>query len=207
MQLPDSPADISGPHGRAWRADLAAILAQQRAKHGSAPPLELNVCGWYVHAPFSHPIWPCVAINCISLRDVLGWPPAKINLEGATHELFVGAIDPDTPVRIDRFAPTLRPINYAGQFIAGDDDEARERVEAAVREVCAGTLNPDSDGRHQWAARFSRSNFKPGADAPDFLVAGPSGLTMVGTGGANVSALQTIVETAATLGADESKPQ
>jgi hypothetical protein len=167
----------------------------------------LQVGSWYVHAPFSHPLWPCVVVIGLSLRDVPGWPPAKINLDGATHEVMVYALDPKQSIRLDRPPAYLTPCNFAGQFTADSDDAAAQRIELAVRDICAGELNPDSDGRHQWAARFSRSNFKPGADRPDLMAVGPSGLTVVGMGGANTRALGAILNTAKTLGADESKPQ
>jgi len=205
--LPPQKPDYTGTHGRAWRMDLAAILVKQMAQHGKAPPLELNVCGWVAHAPYSHPIWPSVAINCISLRDVPGWPPATIHLQGATHELFVGAINPEVDVRLDETPDILRPLNFAGQFICASDDDARERVEQAVRDICDGTLNPDSDNRSAWGDRFSRSNAKPGFDSPDVIALTPGGLIAVGTGAANVKALEAIAKTSATLSADESKPQ
>lgn len=206
-KLPYQQPDHVGTHGRAWRFNLKSILDAQRAKHGTAPPMELNTCAWAVYAPFSHPMWPCVAVACISLRDVPGWPSATINLPGATHEVMVMALDPDKPVCVDQQPSYLRPTNFAGQFIASSDDEARERIEQAVRDICAGTLNPDSDGRHQWAERFSRSNFKPLADMPDVLLpTAGGGVVAVGMGSANVKALVDVVEKQAAMSADESKP-
>lgn len=205
--LPPQPADHVGPHGQAWRVDTAAILREQVAKAGKAPPIELQVCHWVVHAPYSHPIWPCVAVMCISLRDIEGWPPATILLEGATHEVMVAALEPDRPVRIDKPAAMLQPLNFAGQFIAASDEAARARIEETVRDICAGTLNPDTDNRRAWADRFSRSNAKPGFDTPDALVIGQGTALAVGTGAANVKALTDLVTTSATLAADERKPQ
>ncbi len=206
--LPSQEPDHIGPHGRAWRCDLNAVLQKQLRQHGQAPPLELNVCGWLVWAPWSHPIWPCVVINCISLREIPGWPSAHISLPGATHELFVASIDPDATIRIDESPETLRPINFAGQFISASDDEARERIDRAVRDICAGTLNPDSDGRAQWTERFSGSNLKPGALEPDSASLLPDGTVLIkGTGGAMVRALKAAGEVAQTLSADEGKPQ
>ena len=194
VHLPTTPPDITGDLGRAWRTDLRAILDKARAKYGKAPPLELNVAGWIAYAPYSHPLWPCVTVGCISLHDVPGWPPAVIHLPGATHEVFVAAIDPSCALRIDEQPPTLRPLNFAGQFICGSHDEARERIEQAVRDICDGTLNPDSDNRRAWAERFSRSNFKAGADLPDVIVPAPDGgAVVVGMGATNVRALQQVV--------------
>ena len=203
QQLPHHDPEIAGPHGRAWRVDLDAVSSGQ----SNPPPRELSVCAWYVHAPWSHPLWPCVAVMLVSLRDVAGWPPASISLPGATHEVMVYALSPDHPVDTRKPPHYLLPCNFAGQFIEPSDDSANARVEAAVRAICNGTLNPDSDGRQQWAALFGRALFKDGADSSDFIAAGPEGMVAVGMGGANVRNLQTIVETQATLQADESKPQ
>jgi len=206
--LPTTAPNYVGTYGRAWRYDLEALHRNSVARHGSSAPTELQVCAWAVHAPHSHPIWPCVTIACISLREFPGWPPAHIYAPGATHEVLVMALDPGHPVALDAQPHHLRPLNYAGQFVAASDAEARDRVDSAVLDVCNGTLNPDSDGRHQWAARFGRSMFKADADTPDFLALKAGGdMLMKGTGGANTRALQQVVETSATLAADESKPQ
>ena len=206
-KLPAQHPDYIGPCGRAWRCDLDAILHKQQLK-GRAPPRELNICGWLAFAPYSHPIWPCVAVNCISLRDVPGWPPAVIHLEGATHEVFVAACDPDHPLAVDESAKTLQPLNFAGQFICASDGEARDLVDQAVRDICDGTLNPDTDHRHAWFARFSRSNAKAGADMPDMIAVTPTGeVVVIGTGASNVGMLEQVAITAATLAADESKKQ
>jgi hypothetical protein len=205
--LPSSAPDYVGAHGKAWRFDLDAVH-RACVRDGAAPPRELQVCGWAAHAPYSHPIWPCVMVCCISLRDAPGWPPAVVNMPGATHEVMVIALDPAHEVQLDDRPRYLSPLNFfTGQFIAASDDEARERVDQAVRDICDGTLNPDSDNRRAWGERFSRSNIKPGFDDPDFIVAGPGGIVAVGTGAAQVKLLDEIVKTSATLGADESKPQ
>lgn len=205
--IPAAVPDICGPAGRAWRFDCDAIHAGQLAMHGKAPPRELSIASWAVYAPNSHPIWPCVAVLGISLRDVPGWPAAKINMPGATHEVFVLALDPNEPIRLDEGPIPLRPSNFAGQFIAASDEQAAAMIESAVQEICAGTLNPDSDGRRQWVERFSGSNLLPGALDPHFIAGKPGTLIMVGTGAQNVRALEEIVNTVATLSADESKPQ
>lgn len=200
--LPINPPDYVGRHGRAWRLDLVAITAAHLAKHGRSAPLALNPCAWIAHAPYSHPIWPCVAVNLISLRDFPGWPPAVVNLPDATHEVIVAAIDPDEALHVDRQPKFLYPLNFVGQFVAASDDEAREQIDQAVRDICDGKLNPDTDNRQAWVDRFSASNVKN--VAPQGIGINADGTVVVqGTGASVVNSLLALQ----TAQADEGKPQ
>ena len=42
----DSPPDMTGPHGRAWKTDVGAIAR----RFPDGPPAELTPCGWIVEA-------------------------------------------------------------------------------------------------------------------------------------------------------------
>lgn len=157
--IAEKAPDIDG-FARAWRLDLAASRAKA-AGHNN--PDDSTVNGWIVNAPWSHPIWPNVAVLCIHLRDQPNQtqPPVK-HLEGATHEIIVLALDPDHVPEIDgerlRF---LQPSNFVGQFKTTDDDAAAAIIDTMVARICAGTLNPDTDAQTQWVGLFGDHCFKP----------------------------------------------
>jgi len=150
----DVPPDIQGSAGQAWLEDVDAIArACGNPNHGT-------VKSWIVSAPWAHPIWHSYIVCCLHLRPVAGLPLSKINLVGATHEVMVIALNPDHPPAINDFTPYLTPINFAGQFIAESDEAAALKVEQAVRDICDGTLSPDTDFARSWIHRFSDSNIK-----------------------------------------------
>jgi len=152
---------LSGPYGRAWEVDLDHLHAMRVQRGENPPPRGAEVCNWVVHAPQSHPYWPVVVISCITLRDIPGVPPAVISLPGATHEVYVFALNPDYEVDMDKGGwAYLTPANFVGQFIEANDTAAAIRVRGSVHEILAGTLNPDSDGRSQWVQRYSDSNIQ-----------------------------------------------
>lgn len=197
---------IRGRAGNAWLIDLKA--ATRRRGIENDPRATVTLPCWIVAAAWAHPLWSHYAVLGIALRDVPGVPKAKINLQGATHEVMVYALDPDFRPAVDEMPHYLTPVNFVGQFVAADDQSAAERIRQAVQEVADGTLSPDTDFRRQWVQRFSASNLKAGALDPDFIAINPAGGVLAhGTGAANVRNLQQIVDTAATLRADESKPQ
>lgn len=196
---------MRGKLGNAWLVDMEAI--SRRRGIVDDPRASVTLPCWIASAAYAHPLWTHYVVMCIALRDVPGVPKAKINLEGATHKLMVFALDPDHKPAVDEFPRTLQPANFIGQFIEADDLSAAARVQQAVQDVIDGTLNPDTDYRRMWVERFSGSNLKPGALDPDFIAAKPGGMLVHGMGAANVRTVQKIVETAATMGADESKPQ
>lgn len=161
--LPQQQPDMVDAHGRAWRLDLATIAA----KRPNGPPPELTVAGWIVHAPWAHPVWHSYLVAAISLRKIDGWPAAKINLDGATHEVLVLALDPDVPLAIDQNPRPLMPANFMGQFIEPDDAAAAARIERTVADICRGALSPDTDFVRHWIHRFSASNLLDPSTAGD----------------------------------------
>lgn len=197
---------MRGKLGNAWLIDMQAI--SQRRGLVNDPRAAVTLPSWIASAAYAHPLWSHYAILCVALRDVPGVPKAKVNLEGATHEVMVFALDPDHKPAVDDFPRPLQPANFIGQFVATDDLSAAAYVQDAVRDVIDGILNPDTDYRRHWVYRFSASNLKPGALDPDFIATAPgAGMVVHGMGAANVRVVQQIVDTAATLQADESKPQ
>jgi hypothetical protein len=151
--------DIEGV-ASAWKVDINSM----RATRGVTPDQCSGLAEWVVHASWSHPIWPFVSVMLIHLRDIPGMPPPFIKLPGATHEVMVFAMDPDKyPPHLDTDYPVgrfLSPGNFTGQFIADSDQAAIERIEFTIHEICAGQLNPDTDGVRGWIERFGDYCFK-----------------------------------------------
>lgn len=149
--------DMEGEHGNAWRCDLDLIRRANKIKEEH----DATVCTWIVDAPWAHPFWRAYMIAVIHLRATAGLPAPKINLEGATHEVLLYALDPGrTPDIENPFRTRLEPANFIGQWIAVSDIEAETKIEQCVREILDGVLSPDTDFRRQWIQRFSDSNLK-----------------------------------------------
>lgn len=157
MKNIEAMPDRETQYGRAWRVNLTASRLHVGAKTGD----DAVVCGWVVYAPWAHPIWANYWILCIHLRSCPNMPEPKINLEGATHEVFVYALNPEeTPDLLHPDRTRLNPLNFAGQWMAGTDLDAEEKIERTVDEILAGTLSPDTDFLRDWVRRFSGSNLK-----------------------------------------------
>jgi hypothetical protein len=154
--------DVTGPHGRAW----AVRLASARLARGFKPEDDAMVAGWVVEAPWAHPAWHSYALLLMHLRPMPDNRPTKFYLEGATHEIWLYALNPDFPRQpmIERLELRfLTPLNFAAQFIAESDAAASNRALQAVMDICAGNLSPDTDFIRYWAARFGGNMLKDGA--------------------------------------------
>lgn len=150
----DKQPDFEGPFGKAWLQDVESFK-----KRHPTQIMECSLDAYLIYAPSYHFVWHSYAVVCVSLKDVPGTHPAKINLEGATHEIFVVALNPDFKVPLNDYIHQLLPINFTAQFIAENDEQANERVKAAVMEILNGTLSPDTDYMYRWIERFGNSNF------------------------------------------------
>lgn len=163
-KIVDGMPDRETEYGKAWRVTLSAA----RAHLGIKAEDDGAVCSWVVYAPWAHPVWGCYWICCINLRPCTRLMEPKINLPGATHEVFVYALNPEeTP---DLLAPgntRLSPMNFAGQWVAGSDLDAEEKIEKTVDEILAGRLSPDTDFLYEWVKRFSGSNLKDVGNLPN----------------------------------------
>lgn len=154
----ETEPDLKGPFGKAWKADVPSLLTRHPEEIAKAPA---SIAGWYVFAPRAHPFWSYYGIACISLTvEIKGVPAPKIYKEGATHEIFVAALNPDMRPAINETYDFLTPLNFSGQFIAESDEDARAKVEFAIKEIVNGLLNPDTDFISQWVERFGASNLK-----------------------------------------------
>lgn len=142
------PPTLVNRDGRAWRCVPIAN-----------PPQRLGtVVDWLVEAPEAHPVWHSYAVCLIHLRPLPDMPPPRFYLPGATHEIWVAALDPwavrQPMILRTQMMAYLLPLNFAAQFIASDDAVAMARVEGVVRAICFGTLSPDSDAIDVWCELF-----------------------------------------------------
>jgi hypothetical protein len=161
--------DIVGPHGKAWRCDLAELLRTQNVKADD----NAGLVQWIAEAPWAHPIWHSYMLTLMHLRPMPDNRPTQFYLEGATHEMWLYALDPEgkrepvilgAPLGRDTCQP-LTPMNFAAQFIAEDDEAAAIRIHDAVRRICEGKLSPDTDFIRHWMHLFGDNMIKDKARA------------------------------------------
>lgn len=159
----DFPPTIIGAHGEAWEIDLLT----SRALCGETDETDTTVALWVVFAPWAHAYWSYYLIGAIHLRPMAKLKAPTIFLPGATHEIMIFALDPETVPDVVNSSKLrkLRPINFAGQWIVRErpnpvdlDRGAAAKVRVTVDEILAGVLSPDTDFRSEWVKRFSGSN-------------------------------------------------
>lgn len=155
-----TPPTIQGSRARAWLVDLN----RSRETWAKAPKPDATLAMWVIEAPWAHPVWHSFLVVLIHMRPMPDQRPTKIYLAGATHEMWLLAMNPDEPRQpaIEGVGPPhyLTPPNYASQFISESDDVACERVRRAVAMVTEGNLNPDEDYRWWWARLFGDNMMK-----------------------------------------------
>lgn len=143
------PPDRIGRGGEAWRVSLDGV------EH-AVPDTTATLALWFLRSPLAHPFWSWWVVSAIHLRPIAGVKPAAIREPGATHEILVVALHPDSPPpqpRGMRAPPALRfltPIDVQQQFVAIDDRGAVLLCERLVDACCAGRLSPDQDYRSAW---------------------------------------------------------
>ena len=140
--------------------------------YGTAEPVPVpddpraaeTLCTWLLTAPQAHPMWSQYMLSVVRLRDLPGFPPPKRQFVGATHELFVVALNPEhgpmTAERMERAQRTgrvafLLPVNVAHQ-IEGADEEALDLARQAAAGVVHGILWPETGD----APEVIRANWK-----------------------------------------------
>lgn len=134
---------VTGP----WSAWLN-VLSEADRKESPA-----GLCLWFLHAPGAHPLWPWHAVLVCALRDFPGLPPAKVHAPGNSHEILIGALDPewDPLPHIDKLgasrwgAALLRPVNMVHQVSGLTDEQAVELAHLLTRAFCNGVSSPDDD--------------------------------------------------------------
>jgi hypothetical protein len=141
------PPTASGPAGRFWRCtpfkDPKAVIAE-----------------WVLEAPGAHIAWHSYGLSLVTLADIGDGEEIINHLEGATHEFWLYALNPNfarEPAIDGRTSPytlSLAPLNFAAQLVCAGDDVAKGLIEAALSECVHGRLSPDTDYRSLWAQRF-----------------------------------------------------
>jgi hypothetical protein len=148
---------LEGPHGKAWLVDLAAMRKQANV----AEEQDATIAGWIIEAPWAHPIWHSYALILVHLRPMD--PPIATNmyLEGASHEMWLHALDP----ALDRERALsdikvfskgwMTPKNFAAQLKLESDHAAIETIKVrGILPILHGALSPDSDYMRVWASIF-----------------------------------------------------
>lgn len=145
--MPLRPPDLTGPAGRAWKVQIAPDL----------PTGTTGVALWVLHLPGIVPFWSWYAISVVHLRDQPGTRPAVIQVEGATHEVLVMALDPeagppgeeggwdlDRPEQLPRH---LSPLEVVRQIVGITDEGGQEIANQLASAAVTGLYVPDSDRR------------------------------------------------------------
>lgn len=190
IEAGDTAPAITGLHGKAWKRDTTAVW-ERRGRQGPDP--SLAVADWIVEAVYAHPLWHSYHLICYALRphpSVQG--ETKIYLEGATHEMVLYALDPQKPRALNDVMHWLSPCNFAAQIKAHTDAEAMLRIYAAVEDIVAGRLSPDTDFRSMWARRFGDNMIKRewrGAPDGGAIITDGAVTTVIGTGAGVMRAL------------------
>lgn len=118
----------------------------------NVPNADTTVTWWLLTGAW-HPLWSQFVITVVSLADVPGAPPAKLQFPGATHELLVVALNPGEPavqhtpeslVGNGLRVGWLEPVDVVHQFTA-TDDEMTELAALAARACVDGALTPSTD--------------------------------------------------------------
>lgn len=102
---------------------------------------------WIITGPHWSPAWTQYMVGLVTLADVDGIDPARLQRPGVTHELLVVALNPDHgPYNADTVRAnqihTLRPVNLCEQFTA-TDDQARNLTSLCVKACVDGVLSPE----------------------------------------------------------------
>jgi hypothetical protein len=155
------PPAIIGPYGRAWFCDNGAGRKQMGIRDDS----DATLAHWVVEAPYAHPVWHSYSIVLLHLRPMFDDRPTIFYVDGATHEMWVYALNPG----VDR-EPLIKtgivdgswlfPGNFGAQFIEIADELAALRIKQAVQSICDGQLSPDTDHQRAWQALFGSNMIK-----------------------------------------------
>jgi hypothetical protein len=134
---------------------------------GFNPDEDGGVYSALISAPYAHPVWSNYWLYACHLRPLIrdGEPLPTINyLEGATHEMWVYALNPDYTLeqQNERLAPAfLTPMNFGAQLIRKSDEEVVTEMRELAHEIEDGRMNPDTDNARAWHQRFGDNMVKP----------------------------------------------
>jgi hypothetical protein len=161
IQFPiTAPPTLTGKHGRAWSADLAAGRRKMRIDVSQ----DATLVHWIIEAPWAHPAWHSYSLVLVHLRPMADRRETRFYLDGATHEFWLYALNPETDhndtVETGISRGWLHPKNFAAQFIEISDDLALERIERSVQMICDGKLSPDTDWQQAWVDLYGNNMIK-----------------------------------------------
>jgi hypothetical protein len=139
----DVKPTFTGPGGSAWE-----VAVPDAPGHG-------QVCQWLLFAPTAHPFWNFHVITVAHLLPIEGVKDAHVQFPGASHEMLVLALDPETEDAIDPAdAATqkqwMQPPDAVVQFIVANDEQACAVARFSAQAVTQGLIAPDSDFRQAW---------------------------------------------------------
>jgi hypothetical protein len=141
-------------------------IRQRLIDLGENPDEDGGVFSALISAPYAHPVWRDYWLYACHLRPIIrGGQPleTKYYLEGATHEMWVYALDPDLTLMQHNERPmpaVLSPINHAAQLIRPSDEAVVEEMRKLAHEIANGTMNPDTDNARAWQQRFGTNMVK-----------------------------------------------
>jgi hypothetical protein len=124
---------------------------------------EWTLKSWLINGPF-HMMWDQWTVTLVHLRGECEGEQAKLDFEGATHQLIIQAINPDAKpldgdsteddltMMIDgqKTLIGLNPIDISQQFEAANDAEAVSKVDILLDMIKNKQLSPDQDFRKLW---------------------------------------------------------
>jgi hypothetical protein len=149
----DQP-DIEGPAGRVWFCEEKTEEAEQNLTS------ELEIILVEQEGGDTEPTHKVLALRHLRESDLLG--PPSITKPGATHELWVMDVNPDTennivPHDISTFHPMFPPIFE--QFIAPSDSAAKQKIaETAAGLVIQKIIDLKTNSREDWDRLIAEQN-------------------------------------------------
>lgn len=138
------PPDMTGDFGSAW-----SVVPKG---NGWAQ----NLTFYYVNLPRFHPMLQWFLVIANHLRDVPGSPPASKKSADCTHEVVIGAIDPEMylfeEVDPDTFnkLKLIEPLELNQQLSSLTDKVIEPLTAGIVSEIIHGRIPPDKDAIVQW---------------------------------------------------------
>lgn len=121
------------------------------ATETGVPEFAPSTCltSWFLDLPPAHPFWPRYMLSVVHLREEPGMKPAILLYPEATHELMIGALDPQfNPVPHDASTwKWMQPFNVVHQFHGLSDGQAKALAQWAAGEVVEGRLWVETSDR------------------------------------------------------------
>ena len=131
------------------------------ATETAVPEADQQTClaAWFLDLPPAHPFWPRYMLSVVHLRDVAGTKPPVLQYPEATHELLIGALDPEHhPVAHDlSTCHWMTPLNIVVQFHGISDGQAKSLAQWVASEVVFGRLWVEPSDRQGERERWDRA--------------------------------------------------